>query len=263
MKKIVRLPIIILLSGFLLSTSFKSDQKQKGWIQLFNGKDLNDWTAKIRGFQAGENYNNTFRVEDGLLKVSYDQYDKFDNHFGHLFYKRKFSCYRLKVEYRFYGKQMADAPEWTYLNNGIMIFGQSPESMGVDQNFPTSIEVQLLGSDGSYAPSNLNVCTPGTNVVIRGELTLEHCISSGSEPCPQDEWVTAEVEVRSDGTIKHYLNGKLVMTYSSPQLDERDPTYTSLLPENGDKLLHDGTISIQSEGYPTEFRKIELLILED
>ena len=263
MNKTKRLPSILLLTGFFLLCAFQSDHKPNRWIQLFNGKDLDDWIVKIKGFDAGDNYNNTFRVEDRLLKVSYDHYDRFDGHFGHLFYKQAFGSYKLRVEYRFVGTHMADAPEWTYLNNGLMIFGQSPESMAIDQDFPTSIEVQLLGSDGQYKPSNLNVCTPGTNIVIDGKLTLEHCISSGSAPCPANEWVTAEVEVRKDGTVKHYLNGKLVMEYSQPQLDERDPAYAKLLPENGDKILHEGTISIQSEGHPIEFRKIELQVLND
>ncbi|WP_163708023.1 3-keto-disaccharide hydrolase [Mangrovibacterium lignilyticum] len=262
MKTRNKIGFSLLLIGFFILTAFKGDDKQGKWIQLFNGKDLDNWTVKIKGFEAGEDFKNTFRVEDGLLKVSYDQYDRFDNYFGHLFYNKPFANYRLRVEYRFFGQHMADAPEWTYLNNGVMIFGQSPESMEIDQNFPTSIEVQLLGSDGTYNPSNLNVCTPGTNIVLSGELTREHCISSGSKTCPQGEWIVAEIEVRSD-TIKHFLNGELVLQYSQPQLDEQDETYAKLLPPNGDKILHGGTISIQSEGHPIEFRKIDLQVLED
>ena len=56
------------------------------WIQLFNGKDLTGWTPKIRYHDLGDNFGDTFRVEDGLLKVSYDQYpDGFMLFLGTLF----------------------------------------------------------------------------------------------------------------------------------------------------------------------------------
>ena len=54
------------------------------------------WTPKITGYAAGENYNDTFRVENGVLKVVYDKYDAFDGKFGHLFYKDAFSHYRAR-----------------------------------------------------------------------------------------------------------------------------------------------------------------------
>src|SRR5882762_849382 len=63
------------------------------WISLFNGKNLDDWTVKIAGLDVKDNYRNTFRVEDGLLKVSYQQYDQFAGRFGSLFYNRRFSHY--------------------------------------------------------------------------------------------------------------------------------------------------------------------------
>ena len=47
------------------------------WISIFNGKDLSGWTIKIAKHPLGENFANTFRVEDGILKVSYVGYDKF------------------------------------------------------------------------------------------------------------------------------------------------------------------------------------------
>lgn len=257
-----KIVFLFLFIGFSLFNSCTNNNKsQDQWIQLFNGENLNNWTVKIRGFEVGENYKNTYRVEDGLLKVSYDGYDKFENHFGNLFYNQKFASFRLHAEYRFTGEQMADSPEWAYLNNGIMIFGQTPESMEIDQSWPTCIEVQLLGSDSTHLQSNLNVCTPGTNIVMNGELILEHTTLSGSTPSPEKEWITVDIEVKND-TIKHFLNGELVLLYSKPQLDERDRNYSKLLPDDGDKMLHEGTISIQAEGHPIEFRKIELQVLD-
>lgn len=260
--------------AFALVFSACTGKKEKGsdtagdnqpageWIQLFNGADLEGWTPKITGYEAGDNFGNTFRVEDGLIKVRYDAYDRFDNRFGHLFYKDAFSNYRLRVEYRFVGDQCPGAPEWAYRNSGIMIHGQSVGSMEKDQDFPTSIEVQLLGSDSLARRTNMNVCTPGTNIVMNGELVLDHCVNSASDFFFGDEWVTAEVEVRGNELIRHVVNGDTVLTYGQPQLDERDAAYPKLLELNGgDKMLNGGTISLQSEGHPIDFRKVEILPL--
>ncbi len=92
----------------VLCASHGQAQNQAGserWVPLFNGKDLDGWKVKIKGYNLGDNYGDTFRVENGVLKVSYDHYAKFDQKFGHLFYKTPFSHYKLRVEYRFVGDQ--------------------------------------------------------------------------------------------------------------------------------------------------------------
>lgn len=255
--------IVFLVMSFLMSCGSSKTTKDD-WIQLFNGEDLDGWIPKIRYHEVGENYGNTFRVEDGMIKVRYDDgYDTFDDRFGHLFYKDEFSHYLLRVEYRFVGEQCPGAPGWAYRNSGLMLHGQSPGSMELDQDFPTSIEVQLLGSDSLAQRTNMNVCTPGTNVVMNNELILDHCVNSSSGLFYGDEWYTALVEVRGNEVIRHIINGDTVLQYNQPQLDERDPTYARLIDLNGgDKMLHKGTISLQSESHPIDFRKVELMILE-
>ena len=251
--------LFILLTG--VSCQQKSDKNE--WIPLFNGKDLTGWTPKITGYEAGDNFGNTFRVEDGMIKVRYDAYDSLRNRFGHLFYKDEFSNYKLRVEYRIVGEQCPGAPAWAYKNSGIMVHGQTPESMEKEQDFPTSIEVQLLGSDSLVQRTTMNVCTPGTNIVMNHELILDHCTNSSSPFFYGDDWITAEVEVRGNEVIYHVINGDTVLQYNQPQLDERDATYARLIDLNGgDKMLHKGTISLQSEGHPIDFRKVELQILE-
>jgi len=238
----------------------KDEAAKEKWVPLFNGKDLTGWKAKIAGHDLGDNFGNTFRVEDGLLKVSYDQYKAFDGRFGHLFYEKPFSNYRLRVEYRFVGEQVPGGPGWALRNNGIMIHGQSPESMGKAQNFPVSIEVQLLGGDGTHPRSTGNLCTPGTNVVMDGKLITPHVINSSSKTYHGDQWVTVEVEVRGR-TIKHIVNGETVLVYDDPQLDETDGDARKLLAAGAKKMLTGGSISLQSESHPTEFRKVEILEL--
>jgi hypothetical protein len=235
---------------------------EENWIQLFNGKDLNDWQIKFTGYELGENFNNTFRVEDGLLRVRYDEWDEWGAQFGHIFYKDEFSHYRLRVEYRFVDNQVAGGPGWAFRNNGLMLHGQSAESMEIDQDFPVSVEVQLLGGNGTDERPTMNVCTPGTNIVLDGVLLEDHCITSDSKTYHGDQWVSVEVEVRGGEIIRHFVEGKEVMRYEKPQLDPRDQYYEKLLPENGDKILTKGTISLQAESHPTDFRKIELLVLE-
>lgn len=256
---------VILLVLSMLASCGPSKSTQDDWVQLFNGEDLNGWIPKIRHHEAGENYGNTFRVEDGMIKVRYDDgYDTFDDRFGHLFYKDEFSHYLLRVEYRFVGEQCPGAPGWAYRNSGLMLHGQSPESMEIDQDFPTSIEVQLLGSDSLAQRTNMNVCTPGTNIVMNNELILDHCVNSSSELFYGDEWYTALVEVRGNEVIRHIINGDTVLQYNQPQLDERDATYSRLIElNNGDKMLGKGTISLQSEGHPVDFRKVEIKILSE
>ena len=254
------------LGAFLLllipAIAVGQDEAPKGkWIQLFNGKDLKGWKAKIAGHELGDNYGNTFRVEDGVLKVAYDQYEKFDGKFGHLFYCEKFSHYILRVEYRFVGEQVPGGPGWALRNSGIMIHGESPEMMAKDQSFPVSIEVQLLGGTGKGQRPTANLCTPGTNVVMDGKLMTRHCISSRSKTYHGDQWVTVEVEVRGSDVIKHVIEGETVLSYSQPQLDEKD-AHARMLAQKSGKMLTEGSISIQSESHPIEFRKIELLRLE-
>ena len=234
----------------------------QGWISLFNGKDLQGWIPKFAGHALNENYKNTFRVEDGVLKVSYDQYDRFRGEFGHLFYNRKFSHYRIRVEYRFTGTQIAGGPDWALLNSGIMIHCQSPESMRKDQDFPVSIEVQLLGDDGSGTRTTGNVCTPGTNIVMGGKLVTDHCAITSKRTVPVNAWATMEAEVHGSGIIRHILNGEVVSEYENPQLDLRDSDARQLAP--GDELLlKEGYISLQAETHPVEFRKVEILILDE
>lgn len=235
------------------------DQDQ--WIALFNGKDLTGWTPKIRGYKVGDNYNNTFRVENGVLKVSYDKYQKFGAKFGHLFYKTKYGHYRLRIEYRFVGEQAPGGAGWAIRNSGVMIHGESPETMDLDQQFPASIEVQFLGGNGTDPRSTANLCTPGTNVVFNNQLHTQHCTNSTAKTYHGDQWVTVELEVRGSREIKHIVEGQTVLTYQQPQLDKADEHSLKLFEKTGQLLLEEGTISLQSESHPVEFRKVELLPL--
>ena len=236
---------------------------EENWIQLFNGKDLNDWQIKFKGYELGENHLNTFRVEDGMLRVSYENWDEWTGTFGHIFYNGEFSHYKLRVEYRFVNDQVKNGPGWAYRNNGLMLHGQPAETMELDQDFPVSIEVQLLGGAPSGERSTMNLCTPGTNVVMGGKLVETHCINSKSDTYRGDDWVSVEVEVRGGEIIRHFVEGEEVMYYEKPQLDPKDANFEKMLAMHGDTIITKGSISLQAESHDTDFRKIELLVLEE
>jgi len=263
MKMPMCLPAVLVGCVFwfslLVDTQTFAEEKTGEWIPLFNGKNLDGWTLKIKGFEVGDNHAETFRVEDGVIKAVYDQYEgRFRGRFGHLFYNETFSNYDLRVEYRFVGEQAVGAPGWAIRNSGIMIHGQSPQSMALKQDFPASIEVQLLGGDGAKKRSTANLCTPATHVVMDGKLHTPHCTSSSSKTYHGDQWVTVEVEVRGNQVIRHKIDGQTILEYTEPQLDESDDSAKALLDAGADKMLSGGTISLQSEGHPVEFRKVEL-----
>ena len=262
-------------TGDQAETSADDSFPEGKWVQLFNGKDLTGWTPKIRGHEFGDNYADTFRVnEEGSLVVSYDDYKPDDflsmddkkkpnwEKFGHLFYERPFSHYILRAEYRFIGTQVANGPGWAFRNNGFMIHGQDPTKMAKMQKFPVSIEVQLLGGGGKGDRPTANLCTPGTNVVMGGKLFKSHCTKSKSPTFHGDQWVTVEIEVRGNKVIRHKIGGETVLEYTEPQYDQRDAEARQFIVD-GNLKISSGTISIQSESHPTEFRKIELMRLSE
>ena len=175
------------------------------WVSIFNGRDLDGWTPKIRGYALGDNHADTFRVNDGAMQVRYDKYDNFDRTFGHIFYKSPYSHYRLRLEYRFVGDQVEGGPGWAVRNSGIMVHGQDPKTMEKGQDFPTSIEVQLLGGAEQGERTTGNLCTPGTHVVMDGKLVKRHCTSAKSKTYRGEQWVKAEVEVRGSQVIRHLI----------------------------------------------------------
>ena len=239
----------------------KNDPDKKEWRQLFNGKDLKDWKIKIRGYALGDNFGNTFRVENGAIKVGYEKYDKYNERFGHMFFKEKFSHYIIAAEYRFVGDQCPGGPGWATRNSGIMLHCQSPESMGKDQDFPISIEAQLLGGLGKGPRTTANLCTPGTNVEMDGKLFTPHCINSKSKTYDGDQWVRAEILVDGDKQIKHMVNGETVLSYEKPQIGGGNVSGHDPAVKKDGMLLSEGYISLQSESHPIEFRKVELLNL--
>lgn len=260
--KILSISSLLLL---LLAVGFWPEQTNAPpdkWVQLFNGKDLDDWDVKIKGHPLNENFGNTFRVENEKLVVNYDQYENWNERYGHIFHKQKFSAYLLLVEYRFTGEQIPGGAGWALRNSGAMLHSQPAATMDLQQDFPISIEAQFLAGNGSDERPTGNLCTPGTHVVLGDSLFTPHCINSRSQTYPANQWVKFEALVLGDSLIRHIVEGDTVLVYEKPQIDGTDPSFKPELYDAGQPLT-EGYIALQSESHPVEFRKVALFNLEE
>ena len=237
--------------------------KEDEWKMLFNGEDLDDWIVKIHHHELGDNYADTFRVEDGAIQVNYDDYEDFNERYGHLFYKELFSSYHLKFRYRFTDQWMQDAPGYTYRNSGVMFHSQDPRTILEEQDWPISVEYQMLAGSGDGAPRPTgNMCSPGTEVFYKGEMDPRHCINSSSATYPWDEWVNAELIVYRDSLVIHKVNGVKVLEYTKPQIGGGVANrYDPKIKVDG-KLLTQGYIGLQAEGQGVEFADIMIKELD-
>jgi hypothetical protein len=266
--------VVVLIFALLMNLALTQREASKyKWKSIFNGKNLKNWDIKITGSELNVNYKNCFTVEEGVLKVSYEEFDKFDGEYGHLYYSRPFSFYILHMEYRFTGEQLKGGASWENRNSGVMIHSQSAASMGHDQTFPVSLEFQFLGGLGRGNRTTGNLCTPGTTVEYDGRTILEHEIKSSSETYHGDRWVAIDIIVLADSVITHYVEGQKVLTYHKPKIGGGfvhanytfehagvpDPDYWRGL--DGTPLKN-GYIALQAESQPVEFRNIEIIDLE-
>ncbi len=257
------LRLLLIVLPFLLQsyhTSKNSIEKKaaKKWVSLFNGKSLNNWSPKIAGFTLGENYGNTFRVEDGILSTRYNQYDSFRNRFGALYYNKKFTNYRLKVEYRFVGNTTPGAPSWGFRDGGIQYHCLPSTTIGLNQSFPVCLEYNLHGGNGKDERPVGEICASGMYVEINGKRNPSYCNPPNvKRTFHGDQWVTAEIEVRN-GKITHYVNGEQIIQFNNPKYDSAHAIAKGFIVKGND-LVKDGFISLQSNSHPMDFRRIEIM----
>ncbi len=261
----------LLVAGALLlggcasagSPAAASDPNEQEWIDLFNGRDLSGWTVKIHHHDVGVNFGETFRVDDGVIQVRYDQYGDFNNQFAHLYYDEPFSHYLVSLEYRFAGEVQQGAPDYVLLNSGIMIHSQDPRTMLREQDWPISVEMQFYALIPGQQPRPTgNMCSPGTHIVYNGRLDTRHCINASGQARPKDEWVRAEALVLGDSIVKHIINGDTVLVYSQPQIGGGVANGFDPAVKQDGKILSEGFIALQSEGQPIDFRNVRLLNLK-
>lgn len=246
------------------------------WIPLFNGVDLSGWDIKIAGYPLNENFQETFVVEDSMIRIEYDRYDEFNDAFGHMYYKTPFTYYKLRFDYRFVGEQLKGGASWNVRNSGIMLHSQSAASNEFEQGFPVSVELQLLGGLGEGERTTANVCTPGTAVVMGDTVNYDHCISSTSETYHDDQWVHAEAVVMGGESMTFIVEGDTVLRFEKPQVgggflnaqfEGKDWDMFGIIRdkqtwiERDGEILIEGYIALQAESHPIDFKNIELLDL--
>ena len=253
--------MLCLVAGPLLAQTVAGEDPRE-WHSLFNGKDLSGWTVKIAKHPLGDNYRDTFRVEDGLIKVAYDKYGKFDEQFGHLYSNQAYSRYILRLDYKITGTAVADSPPWAKLNSGVMIHSQSPLTLELNQLWPASLEFQFLAAGASAGKQTGNVCTPGTNLELKGKLVTDHIIDSTAKMPALDEWVSVEVEVHGNDEVIHRVNGVEVLRYQHPQLDPREDSAQKLMAAGAPLQLSYGHLALQAESQPVWFRNIRIKQLD-
>lgn len=277
---VMRLSFVFLILPFVFQACQSSPKKQDPgteiWESLFNGKDLSGWDIKISGFPLNENYKDTFVAEDSMIRIRYDAYETFDDAFGHMYYEQPFSYYKLRFDYRFTGEQLAGGASWNVRNSGIMLHSQSAASNETGQDFPVSIEMQLLGGLGDGERNTANVCTPGTAVEMNGTVNYDHCISSNSATYHGDQWVHAEAVVLGGDAMYFIVEADTVLQFQHPQVgggfitdQDGQSDWESFgvvrdkemwLSKSGE-VLTSGYIALQAESHPIDFKNIEILNL--
>ncbi len=73
--------LVLIIAGSIMVSALQAQktENKEEWVALFNGKDLTGWDIKIAGRELNDNYNETFRVEDGMIRVRYDKYNEFND----------------------------------------------------------------------------------------------------------------------------------------------------------------------------------------
>ncbi len=227
------------------------------WQPMFDGRTLDGWVVKLAHHDLGDNYADTFRVADGVVRVEYDKYGEFGARFGHLFYKQKLSHYVLALEYRFFGEQARGGPAYARLNSGVMVHSQAPETILKDQDWPISVEAQFLAG----GRTTMNVCTPGTEIFMQGGMVKAHCTNSTSRVYGNDEWVAVEVEVLGSERVRHLIDGRIVLQFETPTIGGGVANRFDPAIKKDGTVLAEGYIGLQAESQPVEFRNVRLLNL--
>jgi hypothetical protein len=257
-KRVLLIAIPFLLFSFTLKQPDVDYERAGKWKSLFNGKNLDGWKMKIAGFPLGENFGNTFRVENGILEVRYDQYKSFDNKFGGLYYNKKFSNYRLKVEYRFVGETAPGGPPWGFRDSGVQYHCQPPETLALSQSFPVCLEYNLHGGNGKDERPVGEICANGITVEIQGKKNESYCTPPTTKRTFHgDQWVTLEIDCKN-GVFKHLINGEEIVQFENPRFDPKHEIAKNFI-VNGDDKVKEGFISLQSNSHPIDFRKIEIM----
>ncbi len=213
----------LLLIVLLLITGFTFAQTT---IQLFNGENLSGWYAYEAGSGKHENASDLFSVEDHIIRLYGDKA-------GYLMSKQSFKNFQLTVEFR-WNIDTTFVRKQDSKNSGVMysVPEETPDTL-----WPKGIQFQIKeGATGDF------ILLQEVTLQISGKRTEpgRSVVAKRFEDAanPIGDWNTLIVTC-VNGKIKQELNGKLVNEGSEPSVSE-------------------GRILLMYEGYPIDFRKVEI-----
>ena len=199
------------LAALCAAAIFVSCSDKEKTESLFNGEDLTGWKAVLKSAEGETFEGETFFVQDSVLHVT-------GKPFGYLRTEKKYSDYRLHLEWRWAGAEAVDGGVFNRLQDG-------------DKVWPLGVQLQMT-------PKDMGVLMGGIKLEgIEGPFYKKDRIVAESPEKPLGQWNEMEF-LREGGSIKVWLNGVLVNEAVCDALD--------------------GYIAIQSEGGPMDFRNIFL-----
>jgi hypothetical protein len=187
-NRLTALMIILLISISSISLAQSvannpkvSEKSSDEIVQLFNGKDLNNWVFKLK--DPSVDPATVFTIVNGVIHIE-------GNPDGYMRTKESYSDYRLHVEWRWPSEAT---------NSGVFVHAQPPDSIWL-----RCVECQLKAGDaGDF------ICMNGSDMNEKKDKTKAFIKKfAASSERPAGEWNTMEVVCKSN-TIEVNVNGIL------------------------------------------------------
>lgn len=213
----------LLLITLLLVPGFTRAQKT---IHLFNGKNLDRWYAYEPESGKHTHAEDLFSVEHHIIRL-------YGHKAGYLMSDQSFHDFKLTVQFR-WNIDTTFVRRSNSKNSGVMYL--VPQDIP-DMLWPKGIQFQVkAGSTGDF------IFLQDVTLMIKGQKTTpgKSMVYPRFEDAanPVGDWNTMVVTVKN-GKITQELNGKLVNEGTEPSVTE-------------------GRILLQYEGYPIDFRKVDI-----
>ena len=209
----------LVLAVVYAARGVSAEEPQRRVQDIFNGMDVSNWHWVTD--VEGPKMEDVWSVRDGILYCT-------GKPTGYIRTKKgDYRDYLLIVEWRWPEKSQGG-------NNGVLVHASKPKALGV---WPKSIEVQLGSRDAGdfwIIGTKLNVPDEATRKTGRCYKNL----TDDSEK-PIGQWNRMEITCRGDKIVVK-VNGQLVNEATNCNVAE-------------------GAISLQSEGAPIQFRKVQLV----
>jgi hypothetical protein len=217
---VVTAGMLVVVAALMALPPGSADEKDNGWIKLFNGKDLSGWSVYLAPKKEADP-NKVFKVDDGILVCE-------GMPFGYLITDKEYENYILKLQWR-WGKTVHGKGR----NSGVFVHVVGPNKI-----WPKAVEAQLMADhagdfwlvDGFKLKVDSKRQDPRT---AHHYLRMKDHVEK-----PVGEWNQYEITCTGD-SIRVVINDQLVN-------------------EGSDAELSKGKILLQSEGAEIHFKDVVL-----